>query len=171
MFYGVKVEVPHGTAPELAETLGVIQNGEVKTPGISGAFLDGAQWSIAAKEWEAFSDGVDMKAWFIETLRRSGQEPAVPHVQSLEFYAHELFFDDASAIREFLKMGRKHLAVLTATEEPNAIPKLMPALQEMASSSDPVVSAAIREYLSIRSTHAGMQHLPPREEEGDQARS
>jgi hypothetical protein len=86
-------------------------------------------------------------------------EPHVPHIQTLEFYAHELFASDVNAIREFLKMGRRHLAVMTATEEPNAIPELLPVLTEMAASSDPALAAAIREYLSAESHHAGLSHL------------
>ena len=57
-----------------------------------------------------------MRAWFLETLRRSGRERDVPHIQSLEFYADELFATDAHAIRKFLRMGRTELAVMTATE-------------------------------------------------------
>ena len=104
-------------------------------------------------KWMSFAAGVDMKdCWFLSTLRQSGREPDVPHIQSLEFYAHELFAFDAGAIRELLKMGRTELAVMTATEEPNAIPELLPLLDEMAASTDPAVSAAIREYLRERST-------------------
>jgi hypothetical protein len=158
MFFRVKTELVHGV-PELSKMLGVVQDYESKTPGIAGPFLQGAEWGIALKEWSSFGRGVDMKAWFIETLRRSAQEPEVPHMQSLEFYAHEFFFDDTDAVREFLRMGRTELAVLTASEEPNSIPLLAPVLQEMASSCDPAVSAAIREYLSTRSSHAGLQHL------------
>ena len=75
---------------------------------------------------------------------------------TLEFFAHELFARDASAIREFLYMGRKELALMTATEEPEAIPESLPVLNEMASSDDVEVSTAIRKYLVIRSHHAGL---------------
>ena len=83
----------------------------------------------------------------------------MPHIQTLEFYAHELFAFDENAVREFLKMGRRDLAVMTATEEPDAIPELLPVLKEMCASSDPAVAAAIREYLSVGSHHAGLNHL------------
>jgi len=139
--------------------LGMIQDFEKKSPGIAGAFLDGASWSIETREWASFSADVDMEDWFLATLRQSGRETEAPHIQSLEFYAHELFAFNATAIRELLRMGRKELAVMTATEEPDAIPELLPVLNEMAASGDPAVSAAIREYLSSRSHHAGLHHL------------
>jgi hypothetical protein len=135
--------------------LGIIQAYEVKTPGIAGPFLHGAQWSIETQDWSSFSGSLDMKAWFLATLRQSDREPHIPHIQSLEFYAHELFDRDAGAIREFLIMGRKELAVMTATETRDAIPELLPILREMASSSDPAVSTTIRDYLSRESHHAG----------------
>ena len=78
---------------------------------------------------------------------------------SLEFYAHEWFARDADGIREFLKMGRSELAVMTATEDPGAIHELLPVLNEMLGSSDIRVTAAIRDYLAEHSTHAGSQHL------------
>ena len=56
-------------------------------------------------------------------------------------------------------MGRKELALMTATEAPEAIPDLLPTLNKMASSSDRVVAAAIREYLLHKTHHAGIQHL------------
>ncbi len=72
----------------------------------------------------------------------------MPHIQTLEFYAHELFAFDPNAIRGFMEMGRRDLAVMTATEDPRAIPELLPVLKEMAASSDPAVAASIREYLT-----------------------
>ena len=59
--------------------------------------------------------------WFLDVLRTSGRERTVPYGQSLEFYAHELFDLDAGAIEEFLMMGRKKLAAMTATESPHKI--------------------------------------------------
>lgn len=98
-----------------------------------------------------------MRAWFLETLRTSRQpEPETPHLQTLEFYAHEFLSGDADAIRELLQMGRLELAVMTATEEPEAIDHLLPVLTEMAASEDPRVSAAIRKYLAEREQHAGL---------------
>lgn len=96
----------------------MIQNREAIAPGIAGPFLNGANWSVAPEEWAQFGGDIDMKSWFIETLRVSSVEPKVPHIQTLEFYAHELFAFDVDAVREFWKMGRCDLAVMTATEEP-----------------------------------------------------
>ena len=133
-------------APRLGDLLSLIQTRETETLGIAGPFLHGARWSVEP-EWSSFSAGVDMGAWFVETLAKSGLEPSVPHIQSLEFYAHELFAFDANAIRQFMKMGRTYLAVMTATGAPGAIDELLPLLDEMAASDRPGVSAAIREYL------------------------
>jgi hypothetical protein len=66
---------------------------------------------------------------------------------------------DADAIRQFVKMGRNELAGMTATEDPSAIDDLLPVLNEMSASDDPHLSAAIREYLSVRSHHAGLHHV------------
>jgi hypothetical protein len=159
VYFGVQTKTEGRQGPPLSGVLTMIQERESITPGIAGPFLDGTNWSFAPEEWDHFGGGIDMKSWFIETLRESGLEPQVPHIQTLEFYAHELFASDANAIREFLRMGRRDLAVMTATQEPNAIPALLPVLTEMAASSDPVVAAAIREYLSSESHHAGVRHL------------
>jgi len=159
VYFGVQAKTERRQAPPLSGVLTMIRERESITPGIAGPFLHGTNWSFAPEEWEHFGGDIDMKSWFIETLRESGLEPQVPHIQTLEFYAHELFAFDANAIREFLKMGRRDLAVMTVTEEPNAIPALLPVLTEMAASSDPAVAAAIREYLSSESHHAGVRHL------------
>ena len=143
------------STPSLPDMLTFVQEREAQTPGIAGGFLQGAGWSMDEGIWE----GLDMKSWFLETLRQSRPEPKTPHVQTLEFYAHEFFAFDAEAIRELLNMGRKHLAVMTATEEPNAIPTLRPLLDEMAASDDPAISAAIREYLIVQEHHAGLRHM------------
>jgi hypothetical protein len=159
IFLGLKIKAEAPSGPPLREILAVIQELEIKTPGVAGPFLHGAGWQFANDDWAPFIGDMDMKAWFLETLRRSGQEPDVPCIQSLEFYAHELFANDGRAIQEFLIMGRKYLAVMTATQAPQAIPMLRPVLEEMASSADPEISAAIGEYLTVRSHHVGSQHV------------
>jgi len=159
LFFGLHTKTESRIVPALSNLLVMIRDRERITPGVAGPFLCGAVWGIAPDEWSSFADGFDMESWFIQTLRHSGQEREVPHIQSLEFYAHELFSDDANAIREFLMMGRKELAVMTATDRPSAIPDLLPVLEEMSASSDPEIAAAIREYLSVKTHHAGMQHL------------
>jgi hypothetical protein len=156
LFFGIQTEGDGRGAPSLSQMLTIVQDLEVKTAGIAGPFLQGANWGIETDEWAEFGGDFDMKSWFIETLRESGRELHVPHLQTLEFYAHELFAFDANAIRAFLEMGRKGLAVMTATEEPSAIPELLPVLNEMAASNDPAVALAMREYLSVRSHHAGL---------------
>ena len=158
LFFGTRVKGPVDRGPELPATLAFIQSEEIKRPGVAGPFLDGANWSTA-DEWDGFGAGFDMKSWFLETLDRSAREPVIPKIQTLEFYAHELFCADAAAIRRFLSMGRRELAVMTATEAPETIDDLMPVLQEMASSDDLQISSAIREYLETRCTHAGLHHL------------
>jgi hypothetical protein len=159
VFYGAWKKVKVENAPLLGEILPLVQAREIVTPGVAGPFLHGAHWSEQPEDWYTASAGVDMRAWFIETLAKSGPEPDVPHILSLEFYAHELFSRDGSAIRQFMKMGRTELAVMTATESPEAIDTLLPILNEMVSSDQPAVSAAIREYLSVREHHAGLHHV------------
>lgn len=145
----------HPNMAPVVEVLAFIQRREIETPGIAGPFLHGLNWD--REEWVAVQ--FDIKAWVLETLRQSRQEPNVPHLISLEMFAHELFACDAADIRAFLGMGRRHLAVLTATENPDAIQELLPLLNEMAVSDDPGVAAAITEYLAVRSTHAGLGRL------------
>jgi hypothetical protein len=164
LFYNLTTKASGGCAPPPPEILGMIHAYEVKTAGVAGPFLDGADWSCAETDWQRFSSGMDIKAWFIETLRQSDRERYVPDIQSLEFYAHEFFSRDADAIREFLKMGRKDLAILTATQDQAAISALLPVLKEMAASNDEDVSTAIRHYLSSPSHHEGLQYLDPGEE-------
>jgi hypothetical protein len=139
--------------------LTTIQDREIEAPGVAGAFLNGADWSVDPGAWSTFTIDFDMKTWIIETLGKSRREPEVPHIQSLEFFAHEIFSCDGNAIRQFLKMGRRHLALMTATEERTAIPELLPVLTEMATCGDPALAAAITEYLSSQSHHAGLRHL------------
>lgn len=159
LFYGTWTKRAGRKTPSLSEVLTMIQHREAEAPGVAGGFLNGANWSVEPEAWSTFGGDFDMRPWIIETLRKSGRERPVPHIQGLEFYAHELFAYDGNAIREFLIMGRTHLAVMTATEEPAAIPELLPVLREMAASGDPALATAITEYLSIGSTHAGLQHL------------
>ena len=80
----------------------------------------------------------------------------VPHVITLDFHAHEYFSCDAEGIREMLRMGRKKLALMTATEEPRAIERLLELLEELAHSDDPEISRTIQTYLRERESHAGM---------------
>jgi hypothetical protein len=159
LFFGTQTNAEDDNISPLRSLLPMIQDREIRTPGVAGPFLHGAQWSVEPEEWSSFSADTDMKAWFIETLGKSRPERDVPHILSLEFYAHELFSSDADAIRQFLRMGRNELAVMTATENPSAIDDLLPVLKEMSMSDNTQVSAAIREYLSVRSHHAGAHHL------------
>jgi hypothetical protein len=140
---------------ELMEKIGSLER---KTPGIAGAFLQGSEWSFGS--WADFAGDFDMKRWMLDTLRHSKIERAVPGQQTLDFYAHELFQDDPHAIRAMLDMGRRNLAVLTATQYPNAIDAIRDVLDLMAQSDDPVVSRAIQTYLEERRHHAGCEFLP-----------
>lgn len=116
LFHGVKTRGNRETAPPVSTMLSLVQGWETGTAGVAGAFLHGANWDVEPEARKLFNDGFDIKAWFMETLRVSSREPEVPHILTLEFYAHELFASDESAIREFLKMGRRELAVMTAEE-------------------------------------------------------
>jgi hypothetical protein len=145
-------------APPISDVLAMVQRMEIVNPGIAGPFIEGASF-LEEFEWNERAEGFDARTWFLETLRRSAREPQLPHLISLEFFAHEFFRADAEAIREMLRMGRRHLAVMSATEEPRVIPQLLPVLEEMAASTDPEVSAAIKTYLADPSTHAGLHHL------------
>jgi hypothetical protein len=86
------------------------QREEQKNAGVVGPFLHGAQWSL---DWPGDKE-YDYRSWFLETLRNSSQERIVPHIQSLDFYAHEYFDGDMPAVEEMLKAGRMELANLTA---------------------------------------------------------
>ena len=137
--------------------LDFIQKQERKRAGVAGAFLQGADWLSFAfdNEW-LIPAGYDMRAWFLETLRTSSRERDVPTIIPLEFWAHEFFSCDAAAIEEMLNMGREHLALLTATEEPQCIDRLLPLLTKMSQSPSPRVAGAIQMYLKERRHHAGM---------------
>jgi len=146
--------------PTIAEMLAWVREQQLINPGITGAFLSGAGWSIETEDWSAFLKDFDFRSWFLDTLRLAKTEPHVPHVQTIEFYAHEHFDLDEDAIREMLRMGRPSLAVMTATDRPEAIDRMMGVLQEMAKSDDANVARAIQEYLKVRVHHAGMQYMP-----------
>ena len=145
--------------PSLAEILTWVQEQQLIHPGIAGAFLNGAGWSIETEDWSAFSEGFDLRSWFLDILRLGKPEPHVPHVLTIEFYAHEYFDLDEDAIREMLRMGRNYLAVMTATDRPEAIDRMMGVLEEMANSDDANVARAIQEYLKVRAHHAGLQYM------------
>jgi len=150
-------------APTITELLNSIQKQEQKRAGVAGAFLQGADFlDKSFDEWLAEWPGApnfDMRGWFLETLRTSSRETDKPHFISLEFFAHELFCCDPDAIAEMLSMGREYAAVLTATEQPKCIERLLPLLTKMSQSSNPRVANAIKEYLKARSTHAGLDLL------------
>jgi hypothetical protein len=137
--------------PSLAEIMEFIKQQEHRNAGVAGPFLMGAGWGL---EWKIGAE-FDYRSWLLETLRGSQRERFVPYDQSLEFYAHEFFYADAEAIEEFIAMGRKELAVMTATESPESIYELLPLLQKMAASEDQEISARIRVYLAEGRTHAG----------------
>jgi hypothetical protein len=136
MLWGCHSEGDGCGAPAGTEMLDFIQKQEQKRAGVAGPFLQGADWLsfVFDNEWLTPA-GYDMRAWFLETLRTSAREPDVPHLISLESWAHEFFSCDAAAIDTMLDMGREHLAVLTATEEPRCIAQLMPLLTKMSQSS------------------------------------
>jgi hypothetical protein len=156
MYVNLKTIHRTGNVPDLAIILATIQEHETRTPGVAGPFLCGAGWSVEVEAWDVLATGFDMKRWFLDTLRRSRRETKIPHIQSLEFYAHEFFCSDGEAILGLLRMGRKELALLTATEEPTCIPQLLPVLEQMAASGDADVERVIREYLRRQSHHAGL---------------
>jgi hypothetical protein len=118
---------------------------------------------MKAQDLSAFSAGFDLRSWFLDTLRLAKLEPDLPEILTIEFYAHEYFALDEDAIREMLRMGRKRLAVMTATQGYEAIDQMSGVLQEMANSDDTDVARAIREYLKVRRPHAGMQYMPERD--------
>ncbi len=138
-------------SPAIPEIMEFLKRQEQRHAGVAGPFLMGAQWGL---DWKVGRE-YDYRSWFLEVLRTSERERLVPHEQSLEFYAHEFFSGDAAAIEEFLEMGRKRLAVMTATESPEQIYELLPLLQKMAASEDPQVAAAIKTYLAKGYSHAG----------------
>ena len=137
---------------ELMEWFGEL---EPRSPGVAGAFLHGAEWDLGDGQQDGLEESL-LRRWFLDVLRRGGEEPSVPHVITLDFHAHEYFSCDAEAIREMLRMGRKKLALMTATEEPRAIERLRELLEELAHSDDPQISRTIQTYLRERESHAGM---------------
>ena len=149
--------------PPVAEILKWVQEQQVINPGIAGAFLNGSEWSMTSEDLSAFSNGFDFRSWFLDTLRSARPEPDVPHVIPIEFYAHEYFEFDEDAIREMLRMGRKHLAVMTATQAYEDIDRMAGVLQEMANSDDANVARAIQEYLKVRRPHAGLRYMPEKD--------
>lgn len=146
--------------PPISELMSLIGGIECETPGVAGPFLHGAGWGLG--DCAVFAESFNFRAWFLETLKNSAREPDVPHCISLEFHAHEYLSSDALAIEQLLHMGRKNLAVHTATESPENIDKLRGVLHAMAHSSDPEVSQAIRTYLEERRHHAGTEFLSER---------
>ncbi len=162
MLRGCWIEGDGCGAPSLSEMLDFIQKQEQARSGIAGPFLQGAGLLDEVAEWLAewtVPADFDMRAWFLETLRTSSRETDKPHFISLEFFAHELFCCDAPAIEEMLSMGREYAAVVTATEQPECLERLMPLLTRMSQSSNPRVANAIQEYLKMRRTHAGLELL------------
>ncbi len=149
--------------PPIAEILQWVHEQQLIHAGIAGAFLNGAGWSIEMEDWSAFLEDFDLRSWFLDTLRLAKPEPDIPHVLTIEFYAHEFFDLDEDAIREMLRMGRRYLAVMTATDRPEAIDRMMGVLQEMANSEDADVARAIQEYLKVRTHHAGLQYMPEKD--------
>lgn len=150
-------------APSVAEILKWVHEQQLINPGIAGAFLNGTDWSNTAEDLSAFSKDFDFRSWFLDTLRLAKPEPDVPDIITIEFYAHEYFEFDEAAIRELLRMGRKHLAVMTATQAYKDIDRMAGVLHEMADSEDANVARAIQEYLKVRAPHAGMQFMPERD--------
>ncbi len=139
-------------AVPVASMLEFIKQQEQKSAGVAGPFLMGAQWGF---DWPGDPD-YDYHTWFLDVLRSCKREREMPHEQTLEFYAHEFFSRDAEAIEEFIRMGRKNLALMTATECPEAIYDLLPLLQKMAASDDPLISRTITKYLAEGRHHAGI---------------
>jgi len=149
--------------PSVAEILTWIQEQQLIHAGIAGAFLNGTNWSMKAEDLSAFAEDFDLRSWFLETLRLAKPEPDLPEILTIEFYAHEYFELDEDAIREMLRMGRKYLAVMTATDRPEAIDQMMGVLEEMAKSGDADVARAIQEYLRVRAHHAGLRYMPEKD--------
>ena len=145
--------------PSIAEMLTWVHEQQLVNPGIGGAFLNGTDWSMKSEDLSAFSNGFDFRSWFLDTLRSAKPEPDLPHIIPIEFYAHEYFELDEDAIREMLRMGRKRLAVMTATQAYEAIDRMAAVLQEMANSDDANVARAIQEYLKVRAPHAGLRYM------------
>jgi len=154
------VSSQRANTPPVAEILTSVQEQQIINAGIAGAFLNGTGWSTPVEDLSAFSKDFDLRSWFLDTLRLGKPEPDVPHVLNIEFYAHEYFDRDQDAIRQMLRMGRKYLAVMTATQCPEAIDQMAGVLQEMANSDDANVARAIQEYLKVRGPHDGLQYMP-----------
>jgi len=149
--------------PSVAEILRWVHEQQLIHEGIAGAFLNGTNWSMKTEDLSTFSEDFDLRSWFLDTLRLARPEPDLPHIISIEFYAHEYFEFDEGAVREMLRMGRKRLAVMTATQGYEAIDQMSGVLEEMASSDDANVARAIQEYLKVRAPHAGMQFMPEKD--------
>jgi hypothetical protein len=149
--------------PSVAEILTWVREQQLINAGIAGAFLNGTNWGMRAEDLSVFSKDFDLRSWFLDTLRLAKPELDLPHIITIEFYAHEYFALDEGAIREMLRMGRRYLAVMTATQSPDSIDRMTGVLQEMANSDDTNVSRAIQEYLKLRGPHAGLQHMPERD--------
>ncbi|MEO5925393.1 MAG: hypothetical protein ABIR70_16350 [Bryobacteraceae bacterium] len=147
----------HRNIPSGGEILTEMGLRERGTAGIAGSFLHGAHWSWEQKKFS--TDGFDVRGWFLDTLRNSEVERDTPGGQTLEFYAHELFAADPNAISAMLQMGRRNLAVMTATQDPSQVDTIRQVLETMARSRDPEVSQAIQKYLEHPMDHWGTEFL------------
>jgi hypothetical protein len=155
LFIGCTKHSPKPTAP-LAEQLTFLKSIEEKNPGVAGPFLQGTVWFL---EQDPPLPEDFMRDWLLATLRASQRERDVPGCISLEFFAHEYFSFDGDAIEQLLAMGRRSLAVFTATENPVAIPRIQATLDRMAASSDSEIAKAIQTYLRVKFHHAGTGFL------------
>jgi hypothetical protein len=143
-------------APPVSELLTQIGQREKVTPGVAGPFMEGIWWGDDDAE---LLPEFDSRSWLLDTLGNSRREPSVPDCQTLEFYAHEFFSADGPAIEELLRMGRRSLAVYTATQSPEYVGQLRDVLNRMAASDDLEVAQAIQTYLEEPSHHRGVGYL------------
>jgi hypothetical protein len=154
LFRGCAQKPSVEAAPPTAEMMEFLRQSERRNAGVAGPFLFRAQWGSPG--WPG-DRNYDYRSWFMDVLRTSERGRYVPHELDLEFFAHEYFSSDADAIEEFLLMGRRNLAVMAATECPEAMDDLLPLLQKMAASDDPQVARAITEYLADGAASRGFE--------------
>lgn len=96
--------------PPIEETIRLIRDKEIQRPGIAGAFL----WAAPKSSFKP-----EVEEWILDILEQSpSPEPYIQYFPcNLAFDASERFCGNSAGVRRLMKMGRRDIAILAATEE------------------------------------------------------
>lgn len=105
-----------------------------------------------ASDSRVIEAGFAIDDWILKIVTSDDYEPYLPNAQALWFYIHEYYDFEPEMVMKFIDRGRAWLALMCATEAPQAVDGMKPVLERLSTTRDAAIAEAAKGHLAAHYT-------------------